>query len=77
MTFDNIESFTEWLLDLEEVDVQETHAPGDDNKYVTVENLRNTPGVVVAEVFTSAYDTGLHFGGFFADRYDGQITFRE
>lgn len=77
MTFKNLKAFEEWLHNHEEIDILEISPPEDENRYVTIHNLRDTDPIHLAEVFVSAYDTGLHFGAFFADRYNGSITFYE
>lgn len=76
MTFTEFESFKEWLLeDVDEIDVQEINLPGEP-QYVTIESIRDSPSLNVAEVIITAHDSGFHIGTFFADRYDGELTFR-
>lgn len=76
MTFTNFESFVKFLYKSEEITLQETHAPGDRDKFATVEDLENTDPLHVAEMLISAQDSGFHVGSFFEDEYGGTITFR-
>lgn len=77
MTFQNFDEFLDWLLGIDEITVLETSFPQDSNNYVTLEDLRDTNPIILVEVLVSAYDSGYHFGAFFADRYNGMLTIRE
>lgn len=72
MTFKNIREFTEFLIETEGVTVQETNPEG---SYVTIEDISNSDPLVIAEVIITAHDSGFTIGSFFADRYDGEVTF--
>lgn len=74
MTFENFESFYEWLKTVEGVTIQETSFPQDPTQYVTIEDIRDMDPIVLLEVVLSAYDSSFTLGSFFADRYNGELT---
>jgi len=68
----NWETFQEHCFEVDEITVQETNP---EQTYITIENLKDTPQGILAELFVLASDCDVAPGAFKADRYDGQIDF--
>ena len=74
MTFTTFDSFTKWCKNVEELDVLDNHPEKDQ---IILQNLQDTDTLVVIEALISAYDSGFHFGAYFAKQDGGSLVIYE
>lgn len=68
----NWNTFMDFCHETDEIDVLETNP---EKSFITVENLENTRGTIVAELFTLAHDCDVYVGAYDSESYDGSVDF--
>ena len=74
MTFTDFNSFAEWCIDNEFINVEEYD---EHEREIIIRDLYDTQGMYVCEVLTSAYDSGFIFGPMMAGELNGCIVLYE
>ena len=66
------DEFIDFVTEVDEIDVLETNP---EETFIDIQNLNETPPLIVAEMFAFAHDCDVYVGAFDAERYGGSVTF--